>query len=427
MILLKFYFYQCFFVRIHLFKYLCAYNYFNLNAMKRIKLVYYFLIFLVLIGGNTFAQEDTIKDIGFQFDTIAMVPTTPVKNQYKSGTCWSFATTSFVETELLRTTGNAYDLSEMYFVYFAYKSKAESFVRLHGKANFGPGGQAHDVMNVIREHGMALESDYQAYIDGFDNHVHGEMDNVLSGFVKDVVKNPSGHLSNAWRKAFASLLDSYLGNAEADSGNAISLKNSTNFNPNDYIEITSYMYKPYYQQIRLEVPDNWSFAGYYNIPLDEMMSLIQSSLKAGYSVCWDGDVSNKGFSYGDALAILPETKVKNMQGSEQSKWQNMTKQELLKDMYSFKSPVPERVVTEAMRQQEFDNYLATDDHLMHLTGLLKNQNGTYFYVTKNSWADNSNSNGGYLNMSDAYLRMNTIAIMVNKNALPKKLRKKLGL
>lgn len=381
----------------------------------------------VYVGNSVYAQGEADNETGFQFDTISMVPTTPVKNQYKSGTCWSFATTSFVETEILRTTAKTYDLSEMYFVYYGYKAKAESFVRLHGKANFGPGGQAHDVMNVIREHGMALESDYQAYIAGFDNHVHGEMDNVLSGFVKDVVKNPSGHLSNAWRKAFASLLDSYLGKPEAISDKALSLKSTTKFNPDDYVEITSYMYKPYYQQIRLEVPDNWSFANYYNIPLDEMMKLIQSALKSGYSVCWDGDVSNHGFSYKNALAILPETKVKNMTGSEQSKWENMSKKELLKDMYSFKSPVPEKVVTETMRQEAFDNYSATDDHLMHLTGLLKDQNGTYYYVTKNSWADNSNSDGGYLNMSDAYLRMNTLAIMVHKDALPKELRKKLGL
>lgn len=380
----------------------------------------------IFFDSNAFAQEDS-KESGFQFDTISMVPTTSVKNQYKSGTCWSFATTSFVETEILRTTGKKYDLSEMYFVYNAYKAKAESFVRLHGEANFGPGGQAHDVMDVIRNHGMLLETDYKAYIDGFDNHVHGEMDNVLSGFVKDVVKNPSGHLSNAWRKAFVSLLDSYLGNAEENSAKAKELKNSTKFNPDDYVELTSYMYKPYYKAIRLEVPDNWSFANYYNIPLDEMMDLIQSALKDGYSVCWDGDVSNHGFSHKNALAILPETKVENMQGSEQSKWEKMSKEELLKDLYSFKTPVPEKNVTEVMRQEAFDNYTATDDHLMHLTGLLKDENGTLYYVTKNSWADNSNNNGGYLNMSDAYLRLNTIAIMVHKDALSKDMKKKLGL
>lgn len=395
--------------------------------MRNLKLYFGVFVMSILFEKSISAQDKVVKQDGFQYDTITSVPTTAVKNQYKSGTCWSFATTSFVETEILRTTGKQYDLSEMYFVYYGYKAKAESYVRLHGAANFGPGGQAHDVMNIIRDHGMILESDFTAYIDGFDNHVHGEMDNVLEGFVKDVVKNPSGHLSDSWNKAFNSILNSYLGNPEANSEKALSLKSTTKFNADDYVELTSYMYKPYYQQMRLEVPDNWSFADYYNIPLDEMMALIQSALKSGYSVCWDGDVSNHGFSHKNILAIIPETKVENIAGSEQSKWEALSKEELLKDMYSFKAPVPEMVITETLRQEAFDNYSVTDDHLMHLTALLKDQNGSYYYVTKNSWADDSNSNGGYLNMSDAYLRMNTIAIMVHKDALPKELRKKLGL
>jgi len=395
-----------------------------MNSLRKIS----FLLILSLFASITItAQDDSTKSAGFQFDTIANVPTTNVKNQYKSGTCWSFATTSYVETEILRTTGNNIDLSEMYFVYHAYQDKADSYVRLHGLANFGPGGQAHDVLNVIRKYGMLKESDYQAYVPGFDNHVHGELDNVLHGFVKDVVKNPSKKLSDAWKPAFTSLLNSYLGDAEAKLETAKALVSETKFNTEDYIEITSYMYKPYYEQIRLEVPDNWSFSNYYNIPLDEMMELMKSALKAGYSVCWDGDVSNPGFSHGKALAILPETKVENMQGSEQSKWQEMSKEELNKNMYSFEEPVPEKNVSEADRQKAFDNYTATDDHLMHLTALLKDQNGTFYYLTKNSWAEDSNDNGGYLNMSEEYVRMNTIAIMVHKDAISKELKKKLGI
>ncbi len=387
-----------------------------------------FLLILSLFASITItAQDDSVEYAGFQFDTISNIPTTTVKNQYKSGTCWSFATTSFVETEILRMTGKKYNISEMYFVYHAYQHKADSYVRLHGLANFGPGGQAHDVINVIRNHGMLKEEDYQAYVPGFNNHVHGELDNVLSGFVKDVVKNPSKKLSDAWKPAFTSLLNSYLGDAEAKEETAKALLSETKFNPDDYIEITSYMYKPYYEQIRLEIPDNWSFSNYYNIPLDEMMDLIKLALKNGYSVCWDGDVSNPGFSHRNALAILPETNVENLKDSEQSKWEKMSKKELNKNMYSFKSPVPEKNVTEASRQKAFDNYSTTDDHLMHLTALLKDQNGTFYYLTKNSWADNSNDDGGYLNMSESYLRMNTIAIMVHKDAIPKSLKKKLNI
>lgn len=393
-----------------------------------IKKVFSLTTLLFIISINLFAVESKSDSVEtYKFDTLANVPTTTVKNQFKSGTCWSFAATSFLETEILRIAGKEVDIAEMYFVYYAFQAKASSYVRLHGIANFSPGGQAHDVMDVVREKGFVLEKSYPAYIGGFDNHVHGELDNVLKGFLQNVVKNPSGQLSSVWSVGFNSLLNSYLGDATMLNDTAKDNKKVYGINPDDYIEITSYKYKPYYKPIRLEVPDNWSFDKYYNIPLDEMMNLIQSALKRGYSVCWDGDVSSTGFSFKNALAILPETKVENMAGSEQSKWENMDKKELMKNMYSFDKIVPEKVVTEQMRQEAFDNYVVTDDHLMHLTALLKDQKGTLYYVTKNSWAGNSNKNGGYLNMSESYMRMNTVAIMVHKDALPKALKKKLGL
>jgi bleomycin hydrolase len=380
---------------------------------------------------NLYAQDSKVLEKeeveGFVFDTLAEVPTTSVKNQYKSGTCWSFAATSFVETEILRISNQEFDLSEMYSVYFAYQSKAQSYVRLHGHTNFGPGGQAHDVMDVIRKHGFLAEADYQGFVSGFDNHIHGELDNVLHGFVKDVVKNPSGELSTAWQNAFKSILNSYIQDPSSMQEKAMALYKQSGFNPDDYVELTSYKYRDYYQALRLEVPDNWSFASYYNIPLDEMMELIQSALKGGYSVCWDGDVSNQGFSHRNGVALFPENNVENLQGSEQSKWENMTADELKKNMYAFEGPVPEKKVSETDRQLAFDNYSVTDDHLMHLTALVKDQNGTLYYTTKNSWDAKSNEFGGYLNMSDAYLRMNTVAIMVHKDAIPKALKKKLGL
>ena len=393
--------------------------------------LFYFLnVFVLFVFTNiqySSAQEEVINQDGFQFDTLSIISATSVKSQHKSGTCWSYGTSSFIEAEILRISNKDVNLSEMYFVYQAYLDKADSYVRLHGTSNFGAGGQAHDVMNMIRKYGMLTESDYQAYISGFDNHVHAEMDNVLNGFVENVVKNPSSKLSSAWKNAFKSLLNSYLGDPSSKLETAKKNVKQYNINPDDYIEISSYMYKPYYQKMRLEVPDNWSFDLYYNIPLDELMGLMKSAITNGYSICWDGDVSNKGFSHRNAVAILPETQVENLSGSEQSKWESMTTKELFKNMYSFESPVPEMNVTEELRQTAFDNYTATDDHLMHLTGLLKDQNGTYYYVTKNSWAANSNKNGGYLNMSESYLRMNTLAIMVHKDALSKKLRNKLGL
>jgi bleomycin hydrolase len=368
------------------------------------------------------AQESNKEVTGFQFDTIASVKTTPVKSQYKSGTCWSYATTSFVETEILRIDGKEYDLSEMFFVNFAYRAKAKSYIRLHGVANFSPGGQAHDVLDVIREHGIATQEQYPGIIKGYDKDVHGELNNGLEGFLKAVAAKPDKNLSQNWFNAFEALLDSYMGDIPEG------LKTETGFQADDYVELTSYMYKPYYEPFRLEVPDNWSFNdGYYNLPIDELMEVMNYALKNNYSVCWDGDVSGPGFEHRKALAILPETDVENLEGTEQSKWQKMSPAELRKNMFSFKSPVPEKVVNDTMRQLDFDIQRATDDHLMHLTALLKDQNGTIYYMTKNSWGTDLNNNGGYLNMSEAYVRLNTIAIMVHKDAIPKAIRKKLKL
>jgi bleomycin hydrolase len=383
------------------------------------------LLFISIFGlivsniGNVNAQEETSEEAGFQFDTIANVKTTPVKSQYKSGTCWSYATTSFIETEIMRIDGKEYDLSEMYFVNYAYRAKAQSYIRLHGVANFSPGGQAHDVMDVVRDHGISTQKNYPGKIKGYDKEVHGELNAGLTGFLKAVSRKDDKYLSQNWFAGFEALLNSYMGTPPAADV-------STKFNVDDYVELTSYMYKPYYETMRLEVPDNWSFnAQYYNLPIDELMEIMNNALKNNYSVCWDGDVSDPGFSHKNALAILPETEVEHMQGSEQSKWENMSKEELNKNMYSFQSPVPEKVVNDSMRQLDFDIQRATDDHLMHLTALLKDQNGTIYYLTKNSWADDSNDNGGYLNMSEAFVRLNTIAIMVHKDAIPKALRKKL--
>ncbi len=380
----------------------------------------------ISIANGQDAKKDSVNE-SYIFDTVAMVPTTSVKSQHKAGTCWSYATTSFVETEIMRTANKEMDLSEIYFVYYAYLKKADNYVRLHGKANFSAGGQAHDVMNVIRDHGFVTEAEYRGVILGFDNHVHAEFDNVLGGFVSNVKKNPSGHLSKAWKGAFQQMLNSYIGDASKLNDKANNLKEELKFDADDYIEITSYMYKDYYKEINLQVPDNWDYSSYYNIPLNDLMEIMQNALKNGYSVCWDGDVSSRGFSHKNALAILPESDLKNLEGTEESKWEDVSAKNLKSNMYSFESPVPEKKVTEQSRQDAFNDYTITDDHLMHLTGLLKDQNGTFYYVTKNSWKENSNDNGGYLNMSDAYLRMATVAIMVHKDAIPKPIRKKMGI
>lgn len=388
---------------------------------------------IALMCGSVFAQtENTYKEFGFR-DKVN-IKTTPVKDQQRTGTCWSFAATSFIETELLRMGYGEVDLSEMYFVRHAYEHKGLRYFRFHGKVNYGEGGQAHDVINVIKEFGMVPEKTYMALNYGSENHIHAEMAASLKGILDAVIKNKNRKVTPVWFDSYKAMLDTYLGkepvNFKAGGRNYLTAKEfsaSTEFNPDDYIEITSYSHHPYYSKVVLEIPDNWSHDLYYNLPLDEMMEVMDYALSNGYSVCWDGDVSEKGFSHRNGLMINPETKIKDISGSERLKWEKMSAEERKKQMYNFSEPVPEVKVNQENRQAAYNNYKATDDHLMHAVGLAKDKNGTKYYLIKNSWNSDSNNMGGYLYMSESYARMNTVAFMIHKDALPKSIAKKLGI
>lgn len=371
-------------------------------------------------------------DQGFNFTTVSDIKTTPVKDQYKSGTCWSFATTSFIETELIRMNKGVFDLSEIYFVRYAYADKADRYVRRLGTSNFSEGGQAHDVMNVIRKHGFVTDTAYTGFA-AEPNHIHGELEASLKAYIDVVKEKKNGAISSVWNETFNAMMDIYLGKLPRtitvnNKGlDPVAFAKSTGFNPDDYIEITSYNQGPFYQQIMIDIPDNWSQDRYYNLPIDEMMEVIKSALKNGYSVCWDGDVSDRGFSHANGLAILPERELTSMEGTERDRWDKLSEKEKMTQLYAFEKPVPEKKITQLNRQKAFDNQQTSDDHLMHFTGMVTDQKGTVYFKTKNSWNATSNKSGGYLNMSEAYTRLNTIAIMVHKSALPKDILKKLGL
>lgn len=372
-------------------------------------------------------DTETPEEGGYKFTEIKSNPATPIKDQYRSGTCWSFATTSFIESELLRLGYDVTDISEMFFVYHAYIDKAYRYIRLHGSSNFGPGGQAHDVMNVIKKYGFATESEFPGLLKGEEKHKHGELDAALKAYLDVVISNKDGKLSQVWPVAYTALLNAYLGDAEALSAEKSSKKLFPRFNPDDYVELTSYSHHPYYTKFDLEVPDNWSHDTYYNLPVDELVSVINYAINNGFTVCWDGDVSDKGFSHSNGVAIIPDRDVTAMEGTERARWEKLTEKEKNSELYTFKVPGAEKKITQEMRQAAFDNFQATDDHLMHFTGMVKDQNGTIYYVTKNSWAANSNEWGGYLNISEAYVRLNTIAVMVHKDAIPASVKKQLKL
>jgi bleomycin hydrolase len=365
-----------------------------------------FLAFPFSLSAQKKGKEPEVK--GYQFTDLVKIPTTPVKNQQSSGTCWSFATTSFIETELMRMEKGEYDLSEMYFVGQAYLSKADLYVRYQGNANFGPGGQAHDVMNVIRTAGMVPESVYNGKNYGSEMHNHSELQGVLSAMVNAVEK--AGRPTTAWKRAFFATVQEYLGefpetfSYSGSTYTPVSFLQMTGFNPNDFIEITSYTHHPFYERIMLEVPDNWSHDLYYNVPVDELMQVIDKALQNGYSVDWDGDVSEPEFSHKNRVAIVPV-----------KLWESRTEAEKTS---AFQEPGPEKTITQADRQVTFDNFTSADDHLMHIVGMAKDQNGTKYYLTKNSWGTERNSFGGYLYMSEAYVRLKTIAIMVHKDMIP---------
>jgi len=398
--------------------------------MKNQKLVIFTA--LLLTFSLSFAQKSD-SNSSYEFTKITDIKHTPVKDQAKSGTCWSFATISFIESELLRTGKGEYDLSEMFFVYHAYRQKGEKYVRYHGTSNLGPGGQAHDVFSIMKEHGLVTQNEYPGQYQGEQKHDHGELDAVISGFLKAVVANEGGKISPVWSKAYKGILESYLGTPPQDPGLIAAKDKSTGhskslgINPDDYIEITSYTHHPFYTSFVLEIPDNWSGASYYNLPVDELVEVINYSLENGYSVCWDGDVSDRGFSHSNGLAIIPEIQPVSNEGTEMAKWEKMSDKEKNDLAYNFKELRSEKIITQELRQQVFDNFQTTDDHLMHFVGTVKDQTGKTYYVTKNSWSDKSNSKGGFLNMSEAYVRLNTIAILVHKNAVPSNIRKKLGI
>jgi len=391
-----------------------------------------FSAILLLNSVQAKEKKDKAKDEGYHFTIKKEIPTTPVKDQASSGTCWSFATTSFVETELIRLGKGEHDLSEMYFVRMAYPEKALKYTRLQGMGNFGEGGQGHDVLNIIRRFGMVPESVYTGLNYGTTSHRHDEMVSVLKGILDNSLKMKSGFTGKSLELVNAGL-DLYLG-AIPDTFQYLgkeytpkSFSVEMGINPDDYIELTSYQCYPFYQKVDLEIPDNWSHDKYYNLPIDELMQIVDTAITKGYSVDWDGDVSDRGFSHSHGVAIVPENDPKNMDNNERLKWESLDSDDQEDMLYKFDMPLKEKVIDQSLRQKDFDTFKTTDDHLMHLIGTATDQNGTGYYLTKNSWAANSNKMGGKLYMSESYVRLETIAILVHRDAIPQAIKQKLGI
>lgn len=390
------------------------------------------LLIAILLFAISAAHAGWPVGEGFQFEIIKKLPATSVKDQHKSGTCWSFCTISMLESELLRIGKGKYDLSEMYVVRNSYESKAQRYVRMHGKINFTGGGATNDVIDVFRNDGMVTEEAYSGLLLGEKKHIHGEMDEVFKEYVDGVLENKNKKLSHAWYKGFEGLLDAYLGAEPEDFSykgeeyNAKSYAESLEINPDDYVLISSFTHHPFYKEFILEVPDNWSWGTVYNLPLDEMMDVFHSAIKDGYTLSWATDVSERGFSWYNGIAMVPNIHKPDLKGTEREKWEELSTSEKEASIYSFREPVTEKEITQEIRQQAFDNFETTDDHGMHIIGTAKDQNGTPYFIVKNSWGT-GNKYDGYLYASEEYVKYKTVSVMVNKNAIPSKIRKKLDI
>ncbi|MEN8115859.1 MAG: C1 family peptidase [Bacteroidota bacterium] len=350
------------------------------------------LSFLSVIG---FAQEEKEN-----FTIEKELKHTPVISQGSTGTCWSFATTSFLESEILRKGFPETDLSEMFFVNYAYKNKALQYLYYHGNNNFGQGGQAHDVLDVLNEYGMAS---FEAYpgdkVDG--RYKHRELAAQLKKELVDLNKKKKGEFNASELKTFKPILKEHIGKIpqkiKTDDGkvSAVDYRGKFDLNQNDYVELSSYSHHLFYKPFVLEVPDNWSHDLYYNLPIDELIEVMYHSLNNGYTVCWDGDTSEKTFVHKKGKADLPKKQIGK--------------------------------VDQQLRQETFLDRTTTDDHLMHIVGLSKDSEGINCFFTKNSWGAESNEYGGYLHMTDDYVRLKTVAILVHKDAIPENIKAKLNL
>lgn len=391
------------------------------------------LLALAMLPSLGFAGEKADKDTVFVFKDLKVNETTSVKDQNRSGTCWSFSGISFFEDELLKNKKGEFDLSEMFVVRQCYIDKAINFVRYYGKTNFGEGGGLLDLPYVYDKYGMLPESVYNGLNYDEPKHNHGELAAVLTAYLNEIVKNPNKKLSPAWLKGYIGILDAYLGvvpetfEYEGKTYTPKSFAEYLGLKMDDYLPISSYTHHEFYKPFVLEVPDNWDHGLYYNVPMEEMKAIVDKAIEDGFTVLWAADVSEKGFKWYDGVALMPKVDLNaQKEGTELDRWVKLKSSEREEEMYGFTGPVEEIEVTQESRQKGFDNYETTDDHGMVIVGKAEDQKGNKYYKVKNSW-DSDQIYKGYFYVSETYFLAKTMSILVNKKSVPSEILNKLGM
>ena len=368
------------------------------------------------------------------FTIVKENPITSVKDQNRSGTCWAYSTLSYFESEILKSTGKTYDLCESFVANKDYMDRAVQVVRYHGDMQFAQGGSAYDVYYVLKNYGICPEDAMpfpgSLYGDSLNNF--NEFFSLLEPYVEGIATNKASKISGQWKVGFQGILDAYLGKCpenftyEGKNYTPKSFASSLGLNMDDYVTITSYTHHPFYSQFVVEVQDNWRNPASYNLPMDEMMQIIDNADVNGYTVAWGGDVSEPGFTRDGLAYMIDAKKMQSLQGSDMARWLGLSPAKRRNLIDSLGCNVPEVQATQEMRQERFDNWELTDDHGMLIYGIAKDQNGKEYYMVKNSWGETGKYKGTWY-MTKTFIAANTMDYMVNKNAIPANIRKKMGI
>lgn len=393
--------------------------------MKRITLIAAIgLTALSMTAQNTSPQE------GFQFTTIKENPITSIKDQNRSSTCWSFSALGFIESELLRMGRGTYDFSEMFVVHHTMVDRGVNYVRYHGDASFSPGGSFYDIIYCMKHYGLVPQEAMPGIRYGEKLPVHNELDAVAGAYVRAIGKGSFSKLTPVWKEGLSAIYDTYLGQCpdtfsyQGKEYTPMSFVQSLGLNPDDYVSLTSYTHHPFYTQFAIEIQDNWRNALSYNLPIDELMQVMDNAVRTGYTFAWGSDVSEDGFTR-NGIAVMPDAeRGAELTGSDMARWTGLTAADKRRELTE--KPLPEVQVTQEMRQTAFDNWQTTDDHGMVIYGLAKDQNGKEYFMVKNSWGESGRYKGIWY-ASKAFVAYKTMNILVHKDALPKDIKKKLGI